>query len=430
MHILIAIPSPENVNNEFALGNLPEIVNRTKREFPDIKISIAHHVGVRTDANRNHILKEALKDKTIDYILWLDSDMIYPAEIIVRYLDSVNLGQKIDVIGCLYFKRSYPYQPIAYEFNDGEDKNIKPYKTILPSAIKDDTIYEVDGLGYGGMMVSMDVYEKLGDKKWTVYGSNFHLPFDSEDHMTHDLVFCKDVKEAGMSVKLHGGVRPGHISSKIITYEDWQKATEDDFAFKKVMPSVLVIMPTLDVEQGKLAADVMRARAGADFDIAVVEDNMGFGFIRTVNEVAKAQKHEIIIYTAQDALVGQNWLKHALIKMMTTNAGLVGFNDGKWNGELASFGMVQRSWVKDIYSGNILNPEYNAHYADTELTQIAKQQGRYAYAEKSIMMEVDFKKAVGKGKGTVKADKKLYKKRKKDGFGGLVTSPDLINQFS
>jgi hypothetical protein len=430
MHILLAIPTPEYSQSDFALGNLQDIIRHTHKKFPDWNITTCYKYGTRTDANRNIILKEALTDPSIDYILWLDSDMLYPASIIERYFDVIGLGQTIDVIGCLYFKRSSPYDPIAYEYNtDPETKEVKPFRTILPSAIREDQIIEIDGLGYGGMMVNMKVYEKLGDKKWTHYGENFHLPFEAKGHMTHDLVFCDDVKKAGMSIKIHGGVRPGHFCLKPITMEDWQRANEEDYTFKHNPPSVLVVMPATNKEQATICAEVMKKRAGTNCDIAVVLDDEHKGFIYIVNMLANSRTHDVICYTAQDVLVGENWLKRALLKMLVTNAGLVSFHDGKWGGRLASFGLVQRSWWKNNYNGELFYPGYWGNYADTELTQIAKQQGRYAYAERAVMLEVDFEKALGRGKGVVKSDKKLYAKRKKTGFDGLVTDKELIEEF-
>lgn len=427
MHILVGFPTPENVHNEFAFGNLPQIINHTKKVFPGVKVSFANKEGVRTDANRNSILKQAIEDGTVDYILWLDVDELYPPEILERYIkDTEELKQSIDVIGCLYFKRSYPYEPVAYTFS-GE--RIKPYKTLLPSAVEKDKIYEIDGLGYGGMLVNMKVYEKLGKKRWTNYGVNFHLPYEIEEHITHDLIFCRDVKRAGMSVKLHGAVRPGHLMTKPVTIEDWKRATLETFDFKSKQPSVLVVVPTTNVEQAKQAGEVMKLRAGASFDLMIVEDTKHIGYVKTLNYVAKESKHDVIVYTAQDVLVGQNWLRHALLKMLVENAGLVCFHDGKWNGHLASFGAVQMSWCRTVYGGEIFYPGYHSHYGDTELTQIAKSQGRYAYAENAVMLEVDFNKILGKGKGVVKADKDLFKKRKLTNFDGLVTA-EFIGEFS
>lgn len=427
MHILVGLPTPENVHNEFAFGNLPQIINHTKKVFPGIKISFANKEGVRTDANRNSILKQAIEDGTVDYILWLDVDQLYPPEIIERYIkDTEELKQSVDVIGCLYFKRSYPYEPIAYTFS-GE--HIKPFKTLLPSAVESDKIYEIDGVGYGGMMVNMKVYEKLGKKRWTNYGANFHLPYEIEEHITHDLIFCRDVRQAGMSVKLHGAVRPGHLAVRPVTISDWKRATIETFDFTSKQPSVIVVIPTTNVEQAKQAGEVMKRRAGIGFDLMIVEDTKRVGYVKTLNYVANESTHDVIVYSAQDVLVGTDWLRNALLTMLTENAGLVGFNDGKWAGKLASFGVIQRSWVKTIYGKNVFNPLYHSHYADTELTQIAKSQGRYAYSEKAVMLEVDFNKILGQGKWVVKADKKLYAKRKETNFDGLVTS-EFVGEFS
>jgi hypothetical protein len=45
------------------------------------------------------------------------------------------------------------------------------------------------------------------------------------------------------------------------------------------------------------------------------------------------------------------------------------------------------------------------------------------------MLEVDFPKILGGGKGVVKADKKLYKKRKENSFDGLVTG-EYVEEFA
>lgn len=395
--------------------------------YPGVKISFANKEGVRTDANRNSILKQAIEDGTVDYILWLDVDELYPKEIIQRYIDDTKeLGQTIDVIGCLYFKRSYPYDPVAYTYS-GE--HIKPYKTLLPSAVEADKIYEIDGLGYGGMMVSMRVYNKLGKKRWTNYGVNFHLPYEVEEHITHDLIFCRDVKTAGMSVKLHGAVRPGHLATVPITIDHWKRAMMETFDFSSKQPSVLVVIPTTNLDMAKQAGEIMKRRAGIGFDLMIVEDTKRIGYVKTFNYVARESKHDVVVYTAQDAMVGYNWLRNALLKMLVENAGLVGFHDGKWNGQLASFGAVQMSWARNIYGGDIFFSGYHSHYADTELTQIAKSQGRYAYAENAVMLEVDYDKALGNGKGVVKADKKLFKERKETHFDGLVTD-EFVGEFS
>lgn len=406
MRIGIGIPVPERVHPDFALHSLTNIISYTRKNLPEIELFIRYQGGVRTDRNRNIILQEFI-DKKMDYVLWLDADMVYPPEIIERYLELEKLHGEMSVIGCLYFKRTDDHKPIGYV--DSEDPE-RPYRPLMPQMIKPGKIYEVSGLGYGGMFVPMKIYGALGEKKWTRYGENFHNPNASSGNLTHDLVFCRDVKDAGFKIFLHGSIRPGHIGEKLIT--------EDDF-YTNFPPrllkgiKVLVIMPTTDVELATKAGEVMKARAGYDCTILIVEDKNRVGFVKTANDTFKSNAHnyDFVVYTAQDAFVGNNWLANALIEQFKTHASVIAFNDGKWNGKLASFGMVEVLWVKTINKGLLFHPEYHSHYADTELTQIAKEQKSYSYAKDAVMMEIDYQKAVGNQKKLVKADKKLYKKR-------------------
>lgn len=419
----IGIPTPERVHPDFAITSLTEIISYTKKNLPDIDLSLMPTGGVRTDRNRNAILQHFI-DAEMDYVLWLDADMVYPADILERYFELEKLHGEMSVIGCLYFKRTPDYTPIGY-VDSGNEK--KPFRPLMPQLIKRGIIYEVKGLGYGGMLVPMSVYDSLGEKKWTRYGENFYNPQAETGNLTHDLVFCKDVDEAGHKIFLHGSVRPGHIGELLVTEE-----TFFDHFPPKLLPGlrVVVAMPTIDMDLGVKAAEVMKQRAGYACTIRVIEDKNRTGFIQTINNSFKNEKCDMFVYTAQDAFVGNNWLANALIQQFKTQAGLTAFNDGKWDGKLASFGMVDKRWASQNYDGDLFHPEYHSHYADTELTQVAKQQGGYTYAENAVMLEVDYQKAIGNSKGVVKADKKLYKKRKKDGFGGLVTSEDILEQFS
>lgn len=415
----IGIPTPERVHPDFAIGSLTNIIKYTKTNLPEVELSLMPIGGVRTDRNRNGILKEFIKEE-VDYILWLDADMVFPADILERYLELEKLHGEMSVIGCLYFKRTPDYTPIGY-IDSGNPE--KPFRPVMPQMIKRGKIYEVTGLGYGGMLVPMKVYDALGEKKWTRYGENFHNPEATEGNLTHDLVFCKDVREEGFKIFLHGSVRPGHIGEILV---------DEDTFFNHFPPRLLpgikvqVIMPTTDVELAKKSAEIMKARAGYDCEILIVEDKERHGFVRTVNDFFKKTNAHFLVYTAQDAFVGNNWLAEALLEQFKTQAGLTAFNDGKWDGRLASFGMVEVGWAKQNYDGDLFFPEYNSHYCDTELTQIAKEKKSYCYAKDAIMMEIDYDKPVGKSKGTNRKDKKLYRKRIKK----VVKDKELQKEFS
>jgi hypothetical protein len=213
MRIGVGIPCPEFVNSSFAFDNLPMVIGTARKAGHEMYLK--YQSGVRTDKNRNVILQEFL-NAGLDYVLWLDADMMYPHNIVEKYLEA-----DFDVIGCLYFKRVHPFDPIAYITNPDATPSA-PYMSIDPSKIPDNAIAEVDGLGFGGMMVRMEVYKGMGEDKWTHYGDNFHIPEPRAEQMTHDLVFCRDAQRHGFSIKLHTGVKPGHISTQVITQKNWE----------------------------------------------------------------------------------------------------------------------------------------------------------------------------------------------------------------
>lgn len=220
INLLIAIPSPDVVAPEFALDNLPAIISYTQKlEFVD-NVFISYQKGVRTDKNRNLILQRALESGNVDYILWLDADMLYPHNIVERYFEK---GIP-DIIGCLYFKRGDTFEPIVYMKHPEKEFT---YMNIDPRKVPANEILAVDGLGFGGMLVSTELYKKMGDDKWCVYGEQFHIPVKGGNQLTHDINFCRIAKDNyGAVVACHMGVRPGHLGDKVVTMDTWRELIE------------------------------------------------------------------------------------------------------------------------------------------------------------------------------------------------------------
>lgn len=212
------MPSPQYVSPEFALDNLPAIIAHTKKLDIVKNVFIAYQKGVRTDRNRNQILKMALDQGDIDVILWLDVDMLYPHDILEKILSS-KVAQKKDkwIIGSIYFKRGKPYEPILYVKSD--KKGV--FNSVDPRTLKENSLVKVDALGYGGMCVSMKAFEAMGEDKWTKYGKDFHLPFKGENRETHDLNFCTNAGKYKIPIYVQSDLKCGHIGDQVITMDTW-----------------------------------------------------------------------------------------------------------------------------------------------------------------------------------------------------------------
>ena len=422
MNIAIAAPLPNNIPQDFP-RTLTGIISYTKSRLKDLdQLHYFDKSGVRTDRNRNIILEQALA-RDIDYILWLDVDMIYPYDIICKYLEN-----DFDVMGCLYFKRAEPFSPIGYIKGDNP---AKPYKPLDPRLLPEDTVIEVDALGFGGMMVNMNVYKMMGEDKWMKYSDNFHLPYETDEpKFTHDILFCKTAQEYGAKIMLHTGVKPAHMGEIAIVQKHWEQERIEGNEENKPSrePRIAVIMPTINPELGKKTADILRSRAGMECDIPVIFDFDKKGYVWNCNQfVRNNPNHDYYVTATDDIFPSRNWLKDAYDLLQSKCAKMVGFDDGKWKGQLACCALIEAEWMKKNYGGNIYFPGYFGHYNDTELTLVAMQDGVYAYDPTISLIEVDYEK---ESKKVNEADRALFNKRRESDFDGLVTREDLKHMFS
>lgn len=192
---------------------------------------------------------------------------------------------------------------------------------------------------------------------------------------------------------------------------------------------IAVIMPCIDTERGRKTAELLCERAGTPLRIFVVEDIRRQGFIRTLNETAARLDVKYVVYLAEDAYPGLDWLKIARSRLDETGKGLLAFNCGKWHGRIAAFGMVRKAWAAEIYGDAILHPGYRAHKADNEITVIARVKDQFVYQPDAVLVEYDLEKFIsgegGAAQSSWEEDKLLFDARFHDSFDKRVSWPDL-----
>lgn len=180
---------------------------------------------------------------------------------------------------------------------------------------------------------------------------------------------------------------------------------------------IAVVMPCIDREKAMNAARLLLRRSGVAARYFVVEDTARQGFIRTLNDVSAKLNVKYLVYLAEDAFGGVDWLKKAHDRLEETGKGLLAFNCGKWRGRVAAFGMVRRDWVQSLYGGAVLFPGYKAHKADNEITVIARVTDQLVYDPACLLLENDGRKVF---RENVPEDKSLFHRRFREGFDGIV----------
>lgn len=190
---------------------------------------------------------------------------------------------------------------------------------------------------------------------------------------------------------------------------------------------VAVLLPAIDLPLARKTAVLLRERAGMPCQIYIVHDEQRNGLVSTVNKAYQAIQAPFYAFVAQDVFAGQDWLSIAHECLQNERTGLFGFNDGRLGGSHASFGLVRRTWAESIYGRHLFFPGYQTHACDTELTLVAKQQQAYSSDPAAILLEVDYFKDYATSSYP---DVRLYRERKRKGFGGLVSDQALLEAYA
>jgi len=119
-----------------------------------------------------------------EYLLWLDSDITFPATTAMRLM-----AHDEPVVACNYIRRQLPAKGVAYEV-------IGDWNNPLPFDIYN-YLVEVQGVGMGCMLMRTEIFSQI-PKPWFEFGWS---P-DSNDHLGEDMILCQKMAAAGYSIKI------------------------------------------------------------------------------------------------------------------------------------------------------------------------------------------------------------------------------------
>lgn len=145
--VTICIPSMDEWKAVTAqcLANMVGFTVANSSKIPGgINLGLANRRSSMVTGNRNDLVTEVLKHNT-DWFLWIDSDMGFPADTLLRLL-----SHNLPLVGATYNKRVAPYETC------GRFKQPPPGQEL-----KLEGLVEAEFLPSGMMMVHADVYRKL-----------------------------------------------------------------------------------------------------------------------------------------------------------------------------------------------------------------------------------------------------------------------------
>ena len=193
--ILIAIPSMDYVASGFA-GSLATLAKVGECKISFICSSLIY------DA-RNKLAAQAIESEA-DYILWLDSDMTFKPDTLIRLLKDIE-DNNLDIVSALYFRRSHPYSPVAFSKFDFVDNQavFENYTGELSG------LHKVEGVGFGCLLmdaqVVFDVFGKYGDC------------FSPIAKVGEDLSFLWKARQLGYETYLDCDIKCGHVGHVVVS---------------------------------------------------------------------------------------------------------------------------------------------------------------------------------------------------------------------
>ena len=217
MKIFIAVPSMDQVPARFAQSLA--MLRSTEHTI------VGFQMGSLVWDSRTKLAQRAIRCEA-DYMLWLDSDMEFPPDLLERLMDTLNKTEDADIVTGLYFRRVEPYSPVLFEKISlaGVGANWKEFDKL-----PEEDVFEVEGCGFGAVLVPTDVMMSVMAK----YGD----PFWPQNHLGEDLAFCIRARELGYHIYCDQTIRIGHVGHNVVdrdfyTFYQAQKKIKEEVVAK------------------------------------------------------------------------------------------------------------------------------------------------------------------------------------------------------
>jgi hypothetical protein len=137
---------------------------------------------------RERAVEKALA-KEADYLFFLDTDMVVPADTVSRML-----AYHKPVIGVNYASRRSPF------------KSTVKLLGLSEGEIPKDQLFECHAVGAGAMLINMDIFKSM-KRPW--------FWFNYEPWTGEDVYFCEKARSLGFSIFCDSSIKVGHIGLTI-----------------------------------------------------------------------------------------------------------------------------------------------------------------------------------------------------------------------
>lgn len=174
----ILVPTRDMIHSQFSYC-LTHLYNTTKENGIDTYLFFDSSTILLNQ--RERLIEQAIQNNS-DYVLWLDSDMMFPSTTALRLLNHNK-----DVVGCNYMKRTSDKKSVAY-------KKLNDWDSWLPMKVENELI-KVEGVGMGCILMKTSVFQKLKKPYF-----EFTYRKDTKDWFGEDFNLQKKLRKEGYEI--------------------------------------------------------------------------------------------------------------------------------------------------------------------------------------------------------------------------------------
>lgn len=204
MKTLIAIPCMDTIHTAFA--------DTLLRMDKPPGTHVMFLPGSLIYDSRNQLSLTAMENG-FDNVLWLDSDIVPPQDVLIRMQKHMETG--FGMVTGLYFKRTMPTAPVLYKRIDKPEADEHGHMRKRIEEDRNyprDSFFQVAGCGFGCVMTSTDLLRKM----WEMCGP----PFTPYPWAGEDIAFCYRVNQlSGHGIFCDSTIKCRHIGSFAYTEE-------------------------------------------------------------------------------------------------------------------------------------------------------------------------------------------------------------------
>lgn len=399
---------------------------------------------------RNKAVEEFLARDGVDWLLWLDTDMGFPADTVDQLL---AVADPVDrpIVGALAFTQRETHEdgvggwrcqptPTVFDWlHEGDKQGFAVRWDYLR-----DSLVRCMGTGSACVLIHRSVFESMFAKYGRSWYERSYNP-TMKALTSEDLSFCMRAVALGIPIHVHTGVKTSHQKTLWLSEEDYL----DGRAPEPATAECAVIVPALRRPQNAepfmrslrattgLATvyavynddDEKTGRAWREAGAETIHSEHVNTFAEKVNLGLRKTTEPWLLLVGDDVRFHPGWLDHAQ-QAAADRYHVVGTNDlgnpRVTSGEHATHLLVRRKYADGMGAswdgpGTVAHEGYRHWYVDDEIVTAAKQRGVWTPCLRSKVEHLHplFGKAqpddvYEMGARSSEADRELFERRCKE----------------